>query len=329
MAGGMSWKEFEAIVARLQRTFNKAGTVTCDEKIRGKISGRPRQIDICIRTTIGTENVLIIVECRKLNRKVDVRAVEAFAGVMKDVGAQMGIMVSTAGFSKAAYRRAAGENVSLYRYKDTLKEAWPSGLETNVLLEIWELTAIEARFILADGTEELITSDEELHFFGRDGKQLGGFATVLRKIWDKSTTEKREWAWVCECDCTTPERPEIRKLRVGAQSKLVRGIRKGRIHFEGLINESEGHAKVEGWKMVFDGALTPWPKEKPLPLTPSYSIMIRSVFVKTENPNSRALQGLIYDGAFWLSVKGAEVMNLPVKSTYAVKVESAKPKPAS
>jgi predicted Mrr-cat superfamily restriction endonuclease len=99
----MSWREFEALVARLQRAFNKTAKVICNEKILGKRSGRIRQIDISIRTKIGTENVLIIVECRMRNRKIDVQAVEAFAGAMNDVGAQMGIMVSTSGFSKAAY----------------------------------------------------------------------------------------------------------------------------------------------------------------------------------------------------------------------------------
>jgi hypothetical protein len=227
----------------------------------------------------------------------------------------MGIMVSTSGFSKAAYQRAVGENISLYKYKDTLKEAWPSGLETNALLEIWELTATGVCFVLVDGTEEWLTSDDQLHFFEINGHPIGGLATVLRKLWETATMEKREWTWVSECACTTPERPEIRKLRLGAQSKFIRGIRKGRMHFEGLINESDGHANVEGWKMVFDGALTPWPKERPLPSTQSHSIIIRSVFVKTENPNSRAFQEIIYRSTFDLSVKGSEVMNIPVKST--------------
>lgn len=62
MAGNISWREFEAIVHRQERTFNKAATVTRDEKLKGNRSGRARQIDICIRTTIGTENVLIVVE---------------------------------------------------------------------------------------------------------------------------------------------------------------------------------------------------------------------------------------------------------------------------
>jgi restriction endonuclease len=316
MASGISWKEFESIVYRLQRTFNKAGTVTRDEKLRGNKSGRARQIDICIRTTNGTENVLMIVECKKWNRKVDVQGVEAFAGVKKDVGAQMGIMVSSVGFSKAAYQRAAGENISLYKYEDTLNETWPSGLETNILLEIWELTPTEACFILEDGTLEPLTTEEGLDFIDAKGNQPGGIASVLRKIWEETTVEeKRETTWIWDCACTTPERPEIKKLRLGAQSKFIRGIRKGRIHFEGLVNESKGHANVEAWKMVFDGEMRQWPKDRDLPSTESYSILLKSVFIKTENPKSRVLQGLIYNGVLELAVKGKDVMKLPVCSS--------------
>lgn len=92
MANGISWKEFEAIVARLQKTFNKAGVVARDDKIIGRITGRSRQIDVSIRATFGTENVLIVVDCKKWSRKADVKAVEAFAGLKKDVAAQIGIM---------------------------------------------------------------------------------------------------------------------------------------------------------------------------------------------------------------------------------------------
>ncbi len=313
MAGNISWKEFEAIVDRLQRAFNKAGTVTRDEKLKGNGSGRARQIDICIRTTIGTENVLIIVECKKWNRKVDVQAVEAFAMVIKDVGAQIGVMVSTAGFSKAAYQRAEGENISLYKYKDTLNETWPSGLETNVLLEIWELTPTGACFILEDGTAEPLTTDEGLDFMETRGNKPCSIASVLRKAWDETPAEeKREKSWVWEFPCTAPERPEIKKLQLGAQSKFIRGIRKGRIHFEGLVNELEGHANVEGWQMVFDGQMRQWPKDRAVPSTESYSLLIKSVFIKTENTKSQMLQGLIYNGVMAMDVKGKDVLKLPI-----------------
>lgn len=314
MAGSISWQEFEALVARLQRTFNKTATVTHNEKLKGRESGRARQIDICIRATIGTENVLMIVECKKLTRKVDLEAVEAFAEKKNDVGAQVGIMVSTAGFSKAAYQKAAVKNISLYKYKDTLRDNWPSGLETNVLLEVWELTPTKASFVLVDGTEEQITTDVGLEFIDNRGPQIGGLASLLQKFWQKATTEERSLeTWMYDFPLRAPERPEIKNLRLGAQSKFVRGLRKGRIHFEGLVNESEGYANVVGWTMVFDGGMTPWPKEKPLPLTQSLSILIKSVFIKTSDPKSQEIQGLIYNGVMVVDLTGNNVMKLPIK----------------
>lgn len=330
MSQGISWNEFEAIVARLQSTFNKAGVVTRNERILGKVSGRSRQIDVAIRTTVGTEDVLIVVECKKWNRKADVQAVEAFAGVKKDVGAHMGIMVSTTGFSKAAYQRASAEGITLYKYKDTQKENWPNGLETSALLEIWELTPTVACFILADGKEEPIVTDEELNFIDKGGGKPGGLASVLTKIWGSvRESDKREWSWMLDSDCTTTERPEIRKLRIGAVSKFVRGIRKGRLHFEGLVSETAGEAKVLGWKMVFDGEMVPWPKEKPLPPTETYSILLNSVFVKSQNVNAQTLQGLIYKGIFTITVTNKNVMKLPVKNPLSLRLGSAlKAKPA-
>lgn len=333
MASQISWSEFETIVGRLQKTFHKgAGIVTTNEKIIGKISGRSRQIDICIRGNLGGENVLIIVECKKWNRKPDVKAVEAFAGLKRDVGAHIGIMVSTAGFTKAALRVAEHENVNLYKYKDTQNDNWPNGIETTALLEIWELMPTAAYFVLADGTHEAIESDEGLDFFDvgdKEGASSASLATILRKIWASlDAADKRERSWVSEVTCTTPERPEIKKLGLGATSKFVRGIRKGRLHFEGLVNEREGHAKVEGWKMVFDGKMTRWPTEKPLPNSQTYSIQLRSVFVRTQDQKVETLQQMVYEGVLELTVQGKNVMELPVRKGVRFDVPAiVKPKP--
>jgi hypothetical protein len=331
MANGISWKEFEAIVGRLQKTFHRnGGKVTTNEKIMGKISGRTRQIDICIRSNMGGENVLIIVECKKWNRKPDVKAVEAFAGVKKDVGAHIGIMVSTAGFTKAAFRVAEHENINLYKYTDTQKDNWPNGLETSVLLEIWELTPTAAYYVLADGSRETIESDEDLDFFDRKGGEQSPvpLATIIRKVWESfDAADKREWNWLSEFECTTPERPEIQKLGFGAQSRFVRGIRKGRVHFEGFIDEREGHAKVEGWKMVFDGEMIPWPKEKPLPNSETYTILLSSVFVRTQNTKSETLQELVYKGILELTVEGKDVIKLPMGKKTSLNLSSVRSKP--
>jgi restriction endonuclease Mrr len=48
----------------------------------------------------------MIVDCKCFSRNVDVQAVEAFAGFLDDVNVELGLLVTTAGFSEAARRRA-------------------------------------------------------------------------------------------------------------------------------------------------------------------------------------------------------------------------------
>jgi len=80
--------------------------------------------------------------------------------------------------------------------------------------------------------------------------------------------------------------------------------------------------------MVFDGEMTPWPKEKPLPASETLSILLRSVFVRTNDPKSEALQELVYKGILELTVKGKDVMTLPVRKSMKVKLPAAvRPKP--
>lgn len=87
--------------------------VTPNAHLTGLISGRSRQIDVLIdsrhRSDVGRR---IIVDAKKRTRKVDISDVEAFLGMMSDVSASHGYLVSPAGYTKAAERRAQ-ESISL------------------------------------------------------------------------------------------------------------------------------------------------------------------------------------------------------------------------
>ena len=48
----------------------------------------------------------MVVDCKCFNRNVDVRHIEAFAGFLEDVNVDLGLLVTTAGFSQAARSRA-------------------------------------------------------------------------------------------------------------------------------------------------------------------------------------------------------------------------------
>lgn len=81
--------------------------VTPNGRVVGRISGRSRQIDILIDSRHDTDNTRrIIVDAKKRKRKIDVTDVEAFRGLMEDVGATHGYLICPAGHTKAAEKRA-------------------------------------------------------------------------------------------------------------------------------------------------------------------------------------------------------------------------------
>jgi Restriction endonuclease len=103
-----SWEAYERMIARLIADQITTGLcVTPNARIFGKISGRSRQIDVLIEARHDTDNTRrIIVDAKKRRRKIYVTDVEAFLGLMKDANATHGYLVSPAGYTKAAERRA-------------------------------------------------------------------------------------------------------------------------------------------------------------------------------------------------------------------------------
>lgn len=104
----MEWKEYENIVlTECQRVFFNAD-IQYNIYVDGLFSKRKRQIDIFIKDNNG---VVYIIDAKKYNTKVDIKDVESFIGMVKDVGGNYGILVSENGFTKAAINRAhIGEN---------------------------------------------------------------------------------------------------------------------------------------------------------------------------------------------------------------------------
>jgi hypothetical protein len=326
MAGHISWKQFEGVNARLQKTFAKTGKVTIDERLEGRNSGVTRQIDVAIRASVGTEKLLIIIECKRWNRKIDVKGVEAFNGVKDDVGAHAAIMVSTQGFTKAAKNTAEAKGISLYRYEDTFQAGWPTGVETNVLLEVWELIPTVFRVVLADGSTE-DCPDANLIDIRADEKT--GAAASLRKIWDQlDSAEKYNREWVCELPVSTPERSEVRALQIGAISTKIRGYRKGRLQFEGLVDDSKGIAKVDHWKMVFSGDFIPLPENEVPP--PSQTLQLRATIthVKTQDSNSEKALKALYGGVFEIAINHESVSDLPLRVLSPKQPKVSKPRRA-
>jgi hypothetical protein len=125
------WELYERLIARMISDHVSTDLcVTPNARITGRISGRSRQIDVLIDARHDLDNThRIIVDAKKRARKLDVTDVEAFRGLMADVGATHGYLVSPAAHTKAAEIRAqmavSIRLVALDRLENFDPSTWP------------------------------------------------------------------------------------------------------------------------------------------------------------------------------------------------------------
>jgi hypothetical protein len=102
------WELYERMIARMfADQIPTEYCVTPNARLTGRISKRSRQVDVLIDLRHDTDNSRrVIVDAKQRKRKVDVKEVEAFRGLMEDVGATHGYLVCANGYTKSAERRA-------------------------------------------------------------------------------------------------------------------------------------------------------------------------------------------------------------------------------
>jgi len=113
MSGQPLWKAYEQQIAEsLREAAGADAEVTFDDRGRQRLPGRfskiDRQIDVIVKGRFAglSSPHTMIVDCKLINHRLDVTHVEAFAGLLDDVGVSVGLLVSSDGFSPAAQRRA-------------------------------------------------------------------------------------------------------------------------------------------------------------------------------------------------------------------------------
>ncbi|MDX6410590.1 MAG: hypothetical protein QOE91_106 [Gaiellaceae bacterium] len=95
----MSSSEYEGHVAAvLDDKFRGKGVVERDVRLRSRSGVRDRQIDVLVRMALpGMDDSVIVVDTKRYSEAVDAKDVEAFIGLVSDVGAEMGLLVTNRG----------------------------------------------------------------------------------------------------------------------------------------------------------------------------------------------------------------------------------------
>lgn len=116
----MDWKEYETQIFEKFCSEFPNSNVLINQSIPGKYSLVSRQVDILIKSDMIGYELLGVVECKYFSKKVDVKIIESFIGFLEDVGANLGVIITNKGFTKAAQNRASikGIKLDIVNYED-------------------------------------------------------------------------------------------------------------------------------------------------------------------------------------------------------------------
>ena len=104
------FREYENGVADvLASMVGERGVVRRNEMLPTRDGKRRRQIDVLVAGTIlGLTDARLIVDCKRWKTRIDAGDVDMFIGLVEDVGAVLGILVSAVGATSGAAERAEG-----------------------------------------------------------------------------------------------------------------------------------------------------------------------------------------------------------------------------
>lgn len=100
------WKLYEETILQHFREVFPDYKIEGNQKIVGIKSKRKRQIDVLISGEVTGFPVKIVIDCKHFSTKIDVKIVESFIGMLADVKASKGVIITNIGYTKAAIERA-------------------------------------------------------------------------------------------------------------------------------------------------------------------------------------------------------------------------------
>lgn len=154
----------EKLVALLEENLGPKGIkVKSPDYIKGCKSKSAREVDVSLRSQIGSSDILVIVECRDRKDTEDVDWIEQLSKKRRDVGADKAMAVSSTGFSSGAINMAEDEDVELRTLEDVDPDevlSWFKFKHIDVLKNRVDFGEIE--FLLQDGNENSIEFPPEV-----------------------------------------------------------------------------------------------------------------------------------------------------------------------
>ena len=176
----VQWKKFENLAFEIQKKLSPKAIVKKNDKIKGK-AGRTREIDISIRQNIGQFELLLIIDYKRYSIPVDMKAVESFIGMLQDVGAHQGALISATGYTKGAIERGRTAGINLYHLGNTLSDEISINMGLPSICIVSNLKRVSSRVSFSSAMQFKIPVP--LIIYNQKGDPICTEQDVIRNWW--------------------------------------------------------------------------------------------------------------------------------------------------
>lgn len=162
------WKEVEKTVETLHKLM--LGTeceIKANDRIKDKITGQPREVDVSIRLKSGYIPILIVVECRDRDVE-DVTWIEQLVTKREKIGANKLIAVSSTGFTKPAIITAEHYGIItqvLSKITSDDVNSWLHGNSVGTARSFYRFINVNLRFVDDEHTYIMNTVEDKIFSF--------------------------------------------------------------------------------------------------------------------------------------------------------------------
>lgn len=147
-----AWREFEQLAAAIYQELLPYANVKHNDRIWGELSESYRQIDISIRYSIESHDLLTIIQARDKSRPADVNAIGEFAMVIEDVKANSGILICRSGFTSTAKNLAKNKGIEVCNIHDAQSRQWVLDMMFPILwIDLLPLLRVEGKMWMDEG----------------------------------------------------------------------------------------------------------------------------------------------------------------------------------
>ena len=100
------WKLYEETILQHFQEVYPDCKVEGNQKIIGINSKIKRQVDVLITGETAGYLIKVVIDCKHFSKKIDVKIVESFIGMLADLRASKGVIITNIGYTKGAIERA-------------------------------------------------------------------------------------------------------------------------------------------------------------------------------------------------------------------------------